>query len=470
MATEPQEQDLQAQDSTDEANTPAPEQAAPEQEAPAAEEPAAKSSEPECPACEECEECKAGAPAWMATFADMATLLMAFFVLILSFAEMNVPKFKQINGSLKNSFGVQRLIPVVESPKAQSIVARHFSPTVAQPTPMNTIRQDTTDDRKQEVEVKTDVGPGTDGPQKAAEEVRKALANEVASGQVEVTAEDGKVVVRVNAQPSGGGQGASGSSQGGNSRDGANKGAEGSVASNPGGAGQTGSQAAGAARSGQAQAAAATQGQKSAGQAQQGEQQAGVVSQATIDLYAKIAEAQTKVDAPVQVQADNNNSSGGATGAANKAQTDLQYQRIRKDLAKEIEAGKAEVERDGARIIIRLTEQGSFRSGSADLQPGFGELLTKVGASVAQTSGRLFIEGHTDNVPVVFNERFRSNWDLSGARAGSVADFMSAQAGIAPGRMSVSGYADTRPIAGNDDPAGRARNRRIEVIVDGAES
>lgn len=469
MATEPQEQDLQAQDSADEANTPAPEQAAPEQEAPAAEEPAAKSSEPECPACEECEECKAGAPAWMATFADMATLLMAFFVLILSFAEMNVPKFKQINGSLKNSFGVQRLIPVVESPKAQSIVARHFSPTVAQPTPMNTIRQDTTDDRKQEVEVKTDVGPGTDGPQQAAEEVRKALANEVASGQVEVTAEDGKVVVRVNAQPSGGGQGASGSSQGGNSRDGANKGAEGSVASNPGGAGQTGSQAAGAARSGQAQAAAATQGQKSAGQAQQGQQQAGVVSQATIDLYAKIAEAQTKVDAPVQVQADNN-SSGGATGAANKAQTDLQYQRIRKDLAKEIEAGKAEVERDGARIIIRLTEQGSFRSGSADLQPGFGELLTKVGASVAQTSGRLFIEGHTDNVPVVFNERFRSNWDLSGARAGSVADFMSAQAGIAPGRMSVSGYADTRPIAGNDDPAGRARNRRIEVIVDGAES
>jgi chemotaxis protein MotB len=187
-------------------------------------------------------------------------------------------------------------------------------------------------------------------------------------------------------------------------------------------------------------------------------------------LYAKIAEAQTKVDAPVQVQAAANSSAGGATGAANKAQTDLQYQRIRKDLAKEIEAGKAEVERDGARIIIRLTEQGSFRSGSADLQPGFGELLTKVGTSVAQTSGRLFIEGHTDNVPVVFNERFRSNWDLSGARAGSVADFMSAQAGIAPGRMSVSGYADTRPIAGNDDPAGRARNRRIEVIVDGAES
>ena len=56
----------------------------------------------DCPKCEECAPCKPGAPAWMATFADMATLLMAFFVLILSFAEMNVPKFKQISGSLKN--------------------------------------------------------------------------------------------------------------------------------------------------------------------------------------------------------------------------------------------------------------------------------------------------------------------------------------------------------------------------------
>ena len=55
----------------------------------------------------------------MATFADMATLLMAFFVLILSFAEFNVPKFKQISGSLKNAFGIQRVIPVVEQPEEQ---------------------------------------------------------------------------------------------------------------------------------------------------------------------------------------------------------------------------------------------------------------------------------------------------------------------------------------------------------------
>ena len=79
---------------------------------------------PECPKCP-----PVGAPAWMATFADMATLLMAFFVLILSFAEFNVPKFKQISGSLKNAFGVQRVVPIVEQPKGTTVLSLNFSPS-----------------------------------------------------------------------------------------------------------------------------------------------------------------------------------------------------------------------------------------------------------------------------------------------------------------------------------------------------
>ena len=70
-----------------------------------AEEEIVEEKEEECPKCP-----PVGAPAWMSTFADMATLLMAFFVLILSFAEFNVPKFKQISGSLKNAFGIQRIV------------------------------------------------------------------------------------------------------------------------------------------------------------------------------------------------------------------------------------------------------------------------------------------------------------------------------------------------------------------------
>ena len=122
--------------------------------------------EPECPKCEECAPCKAGAPAWMATFADIAILLMAFFVLILSFAEMNVPKFKQINGSLKNSFGVQRIIPVVESPKGVSIIARNFTPSITQPTPLDTVKQESTDERKIEPEIKTDEALAANNPVK----------------------------------------------------------------------------------------------------------------------------------------------------------------------------------------------------------------------------------------------------------------------------------------------------------------
>lgn len=405
----------------------------------------------DCPKCEECPPCAKGAPAWMATFADLATLLMAFFVLILSFAEMNVPKFKQINGSLKNSFGVQRLIPVVESPKAQSLIAQSFSPSRAQPTPMDTIRQQTEDDRKEEVELKTDVAPEAE---QAVKDMRELLAQEISRGEVEVKLEDGRVVVEMVATPTtatGGGQGDSGQQSGGS--------------------GASGAQTAGSSPAGTATAGAAPQGAASAGAAAQGQNNAGMVPQGEIDFYAKVADAQAQVGAPVEVRDVRQGGqarSEGSANAQNQDQSESEYERIRRELATQIADGKAEVERDGARIIIRLAEQGSFRSGSADLQPGFTALLADVGRTVAPTPGRVFIEGHTDNVPVVFNERFRSNWDLSGARAGAVADFMTTQGGVTPGRVSVAGYADTRPIDNNDNAQGRARNRRIEIIIDGA--
>ena len=72
----------------------------------------------------------------MGTFADMAILLMCFFVLILSFAEFNVPKFKQITGSLNNAFGIQREIPIVEQPMGTTIISMTFSPSPARLSPM----------------------------------------------------------------------------------------------------------------------------------------------------------------------------------------------------------------------------------------------------------------------------------------------------------------------------------------------
>ena len=101
---------------------------------------------------EECPKCPpVGAPAWMATFADMATLLMAFFILILSFAEFNVPKFKQISGSLKNAFGVQKIVPIVEQPKGTTVLSLNFSPSPAKSV-TNEMTQQTTETTKPEIE------------------------------------------------------------------------------------------------------------------------------------------------------------------------------------------------------------------------------------------------------------------------------------------------------------------------------
>ena len=144
-----------------------------------------------------------------AYFCRYGYLLMAFFVMILSFAEMNVPKFKQISGTMKNSFGVQRLIPTVEQPKATSVIAQSFSPAVAQPTVLDTVKQDTTDETKKDVELKTEDKTQEDGstgeqtkssdPETEAEakKVAEALKEEIAQGKVKVSTEGEKVVVEL---------------------------------------------------------------------------------------------------------------------------------------------------------------------------------------------------------------------------------------------------------------------------------
>lgn len=82
-----------------------------------------------------------GSPSWMTTFADLMSLLMCFFVLLLSYSEMDVVKFKQIAGSMKLAFGVQNQIPLEDIPKGTSIIAQQFSPSKPEPTAINTVQQ-----------------------------------------------------------------------------------------------------------------------------------------------------------------------------------------------------------------------------------------------------------------------------------------------------------------------------------------
>ena len=117
--------------------------------------------------------------------------------------------------------------------------------------------------------------------------------------------------------------------------------------------------------------------------------------------------------------------------------------------------GFVEVEKKDNQIIVRLASQGSFISGSADLQRSFEGILNKVGGPLAKTQGKVRVEGHTDNVPVAFSRRFNSNWDLSAARSAAVADYFINNSGLAQENITVAGFADTKPIDTNSTVDGR---------------
>ncbi|ADC63728.1 flagellar motor protein MotB [Allochromatium vinosum] len=142
----------------------------------------------------ECPDPPAGAPEWMATFADLMSLMMCFFVLLLSFSEMDVIKYKQVAGSLKAAFGVQRDIPAQEDPLGTSIIMQEFSPAQPQPTVINEVRQQTTDESKRFLEI---LDPAVEDAQDKAEDLKQELKKEIAEGLIEINTIDDQVVIRI---------------------------------------------------------------------------------------------------------------------------------------------------------------------------------------------------------------------------------------------------------------------------------
>lgn len=367
---------------------------------------------------EDCPPCKGGAPAWMATFADMATLLMAFFVLILSFAHVNVPKFKNVSGSMQMAFGVQTLIPVIEPPDALNLIATQYMTAQVEPTPMTTIEEQRTDEPPPESpELDVDVGAGDSSTNDAVELLQTALADQIALGKISISVVEQTVTVNL-LEP--------------NTLE-----ADDSNNDAPG---------------------------------------AGQISADLIEIFAAVAEVSQETSTDIEVysaSAINQHESSSIADQGKDAQpvsgstSNDQYELIRANLAVEINSGLAEVSRSGDDIIIRLAEQGTFASGYAELKPTFLPLLDNIGATLSEVTGLISIEGHTDNVPIGLGGRFRSNWDLSSARAAAVADYLLNQSFLEAGKLTVSGFADTLPIASNETAAGRAENRRIEIIVSG---
>ena len=152
-----------------------------------------------------------GAPMWMSTFADLAILLMCFFVLLLSFSEMDAAKFKELAGSLQQAFGVQRDVPAHELPKGTSVVTAEFSPGKPDnETLLKIMRQQTTDESKDNLDFTSGEG-GFDKQQVAdeiyqaaikrmkdeAKRITQALQGEIESGIVEVDWTEREIIIRI---------------------------------------------------------------------------------------------------------------------------------------------------------------------------------------------------------------------------------------------------------------------------------
>ena len=133
-------------------------------------------AEEECPKCP-----PEGLPAWMGTFADLMSLLMCFFVLLLAFSEMDVLKFKQIAGSMKFAFGVQNKIEVKDIPKGTSVIAMEFRPGRPDPTPIEQLQQQTIDMTQQMLEFQAGDEDSAGGRQKQRGEQRGGSAQQTAT-------------------------------------------------------------------------------------------------------------------------------------------------------------------------------------------------------------------------------------------------------------------------------------------------
>ncbi|NKF50132.1 flagellar motor protein MotB [Shewanella sp. WXL01] len=131
-----------------------------------------------------------GAPLWLATFADLMSLLMCFFVLLLAFSEMDVMKFKQIAGSMKYAFGVQNKVEVKDIPKGTSVIALEFRPGKPDPTPIEIINQQTNEMTQQTIEYQAGDESSAGGVQKQSGEQRGGNAAATAQQTAEAVKKD----------------------------------------------------------------------------------------------------------------------------------------------------------------------------------------------------------------------------------------------------------------------------------------
>ena len=370
--------------------------------------------------CPECKKCPpVGAPAWMATFADMATLLMAFFVLILSFAEFNVPKFKQISGSLKNAFGVQRVVPIVEQPKGTTILSLNFSPS-PNPSISTDMTQQTTSTAQPDLELNQKKKDDDGGESEAADDIVRALEDAIARGEIEVETLGETVVVNFTATDA-------------------------EEKDLPQLLRQTMN--------------AIEKAQDASGKTDQ-EVLIGGLNEELGQLMADASAALEALTAADQATQDAASEQKNKNEKAKVAEDEL-----RVALRQEIGEGLVAVEREEDKVIITVGAGGAFPSGSAELTNSAKEIMANIAGVNAEGSGKITVSGHTDDVPLIFGSQFRDNWDLAAARSASVVQALEDTGMIPASRMQAVSYGESQPIESNSTAYGRSVNRRVEIEV-----
>ena len=385
--------------------------------------------EQECPKCP-----PAGAPAWMATFADMATLLMAFFVLILSFAEFNVPKFKQISGSLREAFGVQKVVPVVEQPKGTTVISLNFSPN---PTPAltETLRQQTTELQDPELELQTKTEDAPDGSeadkqnksefageggegaeQLDATELAKQLQKAIDTGEVKVETLGENVVINFPEDRT---------------------------------SDENVSQMIAEALEALSEA----------------REQSGATDSEV--LFGGIEGELQKLAAAMNEASPQNGEGQGGSSLEEKEKlqnASTTTQELTVALKEQIDQGLVAIEQREDSVFITVGSGGAFPSGTADLTEEAQRILDRIALSAMSPESEITVTGHTDDVPIS-NAQFRDNWDLAAGRAASVVQAIQ-QTGLIKGeRLLAVSKGETAPVADNNTAAGREENRRIEIEI-----
>ena len=377
---------------------------------------------------EECPKCPpAGAPAWMATFADMATLLMAFFVLILSFAEFNVPKFKQISGSLKNAFGIQRIVPVVEQPKGTTVLSLDFSPSPA-PSVTKNLTQQTTDAEQKNLDLKSEIDEGDSAKSNSketldAKDLSEEIQNNVSSKDVKVETVSDKVLVSVNTED------------------------------------KTSKEISKLIKD---TVDAVEKARENTG-ATETDVLIGGINQDIQKMASATIENKVLKDKVNNLEKQSSDSKKDIQEKTKKAE--FSEDQLRVALKQEIGKGLAEVQREKDRVVVTVGSAGAFSSGSAKLTKQARAIMQKIATVSGKGAGQINVSGHTDDVPLIFGGQYRDNWDLAAARASSVVQELSKSGTIPSDKLRAISFGETKPIEQNDTKQGREKNRRIEIEI-----